>query len=302
MTDWLDAEQALVPTPGPRHRDILAGLLTNGVVRGNLVTDAHLAALAIEHGTALCSFDSDFARFDEVRWVNPGARCRKNAGSSTYDAHMTDHANTPVAPQEHPAHPTTRWPGLHDPQHSAWYIDRFRVMAARGDDLEGESRLVDALAPRRARLLDAGCGPGRHGGHLARLGHRVVGVDLDPALIEAARHDHPGATWLVADLTTLDLAAHGEPEPFDGALLAGNVIDFIPAEHRPDALARVAAHVRPGGFVLLGCRTSQGFTPDDLDAMLPDVGAALEHRFATWDLRPFDPGTSDFAVSVLRAR
>lgn len=104
---------------------------------------------------------------------------------------------------------TSLWPGLEDPEHSAWYIDRFRAMAAEGVDLQGEARLIDTLSPRGARLLDAGCGPGRHGGYLARMGHRVVGVDIDPALIEAAREDHPDATWLVGDLATLDLAALG---------------------------------------------------------------------------------------------
>ena len=71
VIDWLDADQAWVPTSGPRHRDILGRLLADGDVRGNLVTDAHLAALAIEYGTGICSFDSDFARFTDVHWINP---------------------------------------------------------------------------------------------------------------------------------------------------------------------------------------------------------------------------------------
>ncbi|MFC6421287.1 class I SAM-dependent methyltransferase [Ornithinimicrobium tianjinense] len=197
------------------------------------------------------------------------------------------------------ASPTSYWPGLQDTEHSAWYVQRFRVMATLGEDMHGESRLMDVLAPRGARLLDAGSGPGRHGGHLARLGHRVVGVDIDPVLIAAAREDHPDATWLVGDLVTLDLAAQGEREPFDGVLLAGNVMDFIPQEHRATALARVAAHVRPGGFVLVGCRTVRGFTPEELDAALPAAGLRLEHRFGTWDLAPWDPASTYF-VSVLR--
>ena len=71
VTDWLDADQVWVPVPGARHRYILGALLVGGDLRGNLVTDAHLAALAIEHGTGICSFDSDFARFQDLRWVNP---------------------------------------------------------------------------------------------------------------------------------------------------------------------------------------------------------------------------------------
>jgi len=81
-----------------------------------------------------------------------------------------------------------------DPGHSHWYVERFRAMARAGDDVVGEARFVDAMAPRGARILDAGCGPGRLGGHLAAIGHDVVGVDVDPVLIEAAEHDHPGPT------------------------------------------------------------------------------------------------------------
>lgn len=71
VTDWLDADQSWIPAPGIRHRDIMGRLLVDSNARGNLVTDAHLAALAIEHGTGICSFDGDFARFKGLRWINP---------------------------------------------------------------------------------------------------------------------------------------------------------------------------------------------------------------------------------------
>ncbi len=89
---------------------------------------------------------------------------------------------------------TSRWVEItrENPDHSTWYVERFRTMAADGDDLDGEARLIDAMVPRGARLLDAGCGPGRVGGRLSVLGHDVVGVDVDPVLIAAAEHDHPG--------------------------------------------------------------------------------------------------------------
>ena len=74
-----------------------------------------------------------------------------------------------------------------NPGHSQWYIDRFRSMAQAGKDLDGEARFIDAMAPRGARILDAGCGPGRVGGYLAAAGHDVVGV---VALVaEPARDD-----------------------------------------------------------------------------------------------------------------
>jgi uncharacterized protein len=71
VADWLDADATWVPVPGERHAEILRDLIVAGDLRGNLVTDAHLAALAIEHGVGVCSADSDFARFPQISWVNP---------------------------------------------------------------------------------------------------------------------------------------------------------------------------------------------------------------------------------------
>ncbi|GGL35079.1 type II toxin-antitoxin system VapC family toxin [Planomonospora sp. ID91781] len=71
VQDWLDAEAVWIPGPTARHAEVLRDLLVEGDLRGNLVTDAHLAALAIEHGVGVCSFDSDFARFPKLEWVNP---------------------------------------------------------------------------------------------------------------------------------------------------------------------------------------------------------------------------------------
>jgi len=71
VTDWLAAPVAWIPEPGPEYPRILGELITTGDVGGNLMPDAMLAALAIEHGVTLCSTDTDFARFRELRWHNP---------------------------------------------------------------------------------------------------------------------------------------------------------------------------------------------------------------------------------------
>lgn len=71
---WLDAPVSWIPSPGPGHREILGRLLTTLDLRGNLVADAALAALCIEHGLQMVSADSDFARFTEITWINPVAR------------------------------------------------------------------------------------------------------------------------------------------------------------------------------------------------------------------------------------
>ncbi|MEO6884934.1 MAG: class I SAM-dependent methyltransferase [Jatrophihabitantaceae bacterium] len=193
----------------------------------------------------------------------------------------------------------TRWVTDHDSNHSRWYIDRFRQMAADGADLAGEARLLDAIVARGARILDAGCGPGRVGAELAARGHTVVGVDADPELIAAAQVDHLGPTWLIADLAELDLPAMGEPSPFDAAILAGNVMAFLAPGTETQVLTRVADHVRPDGVVVVGFGLDRGYALADFDIHANAAGLVLEHRFATWDLRPPESDPS-FAVSIFR--
>lgn len=68
---WLECPNVLVLQPGPDHWRILRDLLTQSGTAGNLTTDAHLAALAIENGAELCSTDRDFGRFGRVKWTDP---------------------------------------------------------------------------------------------------------------------------------------------------------------------------------------------------------------------------------------
>lgn len=71
VSDWLAAPVAWIPAPGHEHARILGELITTHDVRGNLVPDAMLAALALEHGVTLYSTDTDFAGFNALRWENP---------------------------------------------------------------------------------------------------------------------------------------------------------------------------------------------------------------------------------------
>jgi predicted nucleic acid-binding protein len=68
---WLACETAWVPQPTERHAELLGAFLALPGVHGNLVPDAQLAALALEHGLTLCSTDGDFARFPGLAWQNP---------------------------------------------------------------------------------------------------------------------------------------------------------------------------------------------------------------------------------------
>ncbi len=71
VLEWLGCETAWIPQAGERHGELLGELLTTSGSNANLVPDAHLAALALEHGLTLYSTDGDFARFPRLRWVNP---------------------------------------------------------------------------------------------------------------------------------------------------------------------------------------------------------------------------------------
>ena len=98
--------------------------------------------------------------------------------------------------------PPTRWEG--PPDVGRGYGGHFAELIAGGADVEGEARLADALAPRGARILDAGSGMGRIGAALRRAGHQAVGVDLDEGLIEQSRATYPDLPVAQARLEALD--------------------------------------------------------------------------------------------------
>lgn len=186
-----------------------------------------------------------------------------------------------------------------DPGHSDWYVERFRAMERAGQDIAGEARLVDAMASRNARVLDAGCGPGRVGGYLAEAGHQVVGVDVDPVLIEAAENDHPGPRWLVGDLAELDLPARGIAEPFDIIVSAGNVMTFLAPSTRVRVLTRLRAHLADDGRAVIGFGAGRDYEFDQFFDDAVTAGFTTDLLLSTWDLRPFTDD-SDFLVAILR--
>lgn len=186
-----------------------------------------------------------------------------------------------------------------NPGHSAAYIQRFRDLAAAGQDLVGEARLVDAMLPRGARVLDAGSGTGRVGGYLAAVGHQVVGVDGDPVLVDEARRTHPGGTWLVGDLAELDLPAAGIGEPFSAIVCAGNVMTFLAESTRVEVLRRMRGHLRDDGRAAIGFGAGRGYEFGDFLADAATAGWAPDLLLSTWDLRPFTDD-ADFLVALLR--
>jgi SAM-dependent methyltransferase len=172
------------------------------------------------------------------------------------------------------------------------YQARFDELAASGVDIHGEATFVRAYGP--GRVLDAGCGTGRVAIELARHGIEVVGVDVDPAMLQVARGRAPELDWRVGDLATCDL----EREGFDLAVLAGNVLLFVTPGTEGQVVANVAGALVPGGRLVAGFSVRPGgYDLDCFDADAAAAGLELETRWATWDREPYTGG--DYAVSVL---
>jgi SAM-dependent methyltransferase len=190
---------------------------------------------------------------------------------------------------------TARWFDEWTPEQRADYAERFIKLAAAGDDIDGEARLIDALADRGSRILDAGCGTGRVAAALAARGHQVFGVDLDPALVAAGLRQYPGLQLAELDLLSLSPALG----TFDLIVSAGNVMVYLTPGTERAVLAAMASVLAPGGRAVFGFATDRAYTVSDLDADAASVGWSLEGRYGTWQLDPF-LADSDWAVSIYR--
>ena len=207
-----------------------------------------------------------------------------------------------MAHHQHGAAPPTRWEETVTGADWDDYVARFDGLAARGDDLEGEARFIDALAPRGAQILDGGAGTGRVAAALTRMGHRAIGVDRDAGLLHHARANHPGVPYLTSDLLEIDaavLADEGFAGPFDVVALAGNVLVYVAPGTEREVLRTAYTLLVPGGRLVVGFATDREYAVGDLDTDLTGVGFVLEHRFATWHLHPW-VDSAPWQVSVAR--
>lgn len=196
--------------------------------------------------------------------------------------------------------PKSQWQLITEsnPSHSQWYIQRFQQMADQGHDLHGEARTVDAMAPREATIVDAGSGPGRLGGELARRGHRVVGIDVDPVLVEEARRVHPQARWEVGDISDPDLPVYGELSEVDVVVSAGNVVTFMAEGTQREALAAWAGILAPRGRVIVGFGLDRGYPYATFLSDVEAAGLVVHSRHSTWELHPFDEQRDGFLVAI----
>ena len=184
-----------------------------------------------------------------------------------------------------------------NPAHSINYANRWQMLAEQGHDIVGEARLIDAMAQRGSRILDAGCGQGRLTGFLTDRGHTVVGFDVDPVLIDIAKEANPDATFYVGDLSTDKI-----PESdFDLIVSAGNVMGFLAPEGRQPALDNLYRALKNGGRAVIayGSGPGRAWSFPEFFANAEAAGFVVEHKFSSWELDPYTD-RSEFLVAVLR--
>jgi SAM-dependent methyltransferase len=189
------------------------------------------------------------------------------------------------------------------------YGAHFARLMDEGVDIEGEARLADVLAPRDGWILDAGSGMGRVGGALVARGHRVVGADFDPEILEQSRRTFPDLPLVdsrLDELTPAMLADAGQPTAYDLIVCVGNVMILLAPDTERTVLANLAAVLAPRGRMLVGynlTRAPSGASRDypaaEFVADCTAAGLEVEHRFASYDLQPFTDA-SEYAVHVLR--
>jgi SAM-dependent methyltransferase len=178
------------------------------------------------------------------------------------------------------------------------YDRRFEDLAASGMDMHGEAALVASCAPGPSSVLDAGCGTGRVAIELNRRGHEVVGVDVDWAMLEAARAKAPHLTWVYGDLADPGLDLDGQT--FDIVVMAGNVLIFVARGSEGQVIDNAARWLRPGGLLVTGYSLRpDGFGPRQHDTLAARSGLVLQDRWSTWDKHPYTPGDR-YAVAVHR--
>ncbi|MBA2456447.1 MAG: class I SAM-dependent methyltransferase [Nocardioidaceae bacterium] len=199
---------------------------------------------------------------------------------------------------------STRWSQVAGEDGGDAYAARFAALATAGQDVHGEAHFCASLASPGARVLDAGCGSGRVTLELHRRGYEVVGVDVDPSMLRAARRAAPELTFLEGDLAGLDALDDRLGGTFDLVVAAGNVVPLLASGTEPQVVRRLAACLRPAGLVVAGFGLDADHLPlseapltlTDYDRCCTSAGLRLVGRFATWQGEAYEGG--GYAVSV----
>lgn len=193
--------------------------------------------------------------------------------------------------------PPTRWELAGDD--NGGYGERFAALVSEGADIDGEARLIDALAQRRSRIFEVGSGMGRVAAALVARGHHVVASEPDQRLREQSQTTYP-------DLEVLPHEALGLPDltPFDLIVVVGNVLIFVGEDTERDVLTKLRSLLAPDGRIVLGFSLrgetagSRVYPGEEFIADATAAGLHVDWRFGSYELHaPND----DYAVWVLSA-
>ena len=179
------------------------------------------------------------------------------------------------------------------------YGETFAQRVAAGEDIDGEARLADALAPRNARILDIGSGMGRVAAALQARGHHVVATEPDPALRAQSLATYPDLDVLPHQALDLDPEVLGR---FDLVAAVGNVMVYLGEDTERRVLSRVRDLLAPDGRAVVGFHLtaikagSRTYPAEEFVADATASGLRVAHRFGSYELHePVD----DYAVWVL---
>lgn len=199
--------------------------------------------------------------------------------------------------------PPTRWELAGE--RVSGYSETFARLVATGADVEGEARLADAMAPRGARILDAGSGMGRVAAALAARGHRVVAAEPDPALVDQSRRTYPDLPVLTCDILGLTpevLADQGGSGEFDVVVCVGNVMLYLADGTEVAVLTRLRELLAPGGRILVGFHLQAGpssartYPAEEFVADVAAAGLRVDLRLGSYELHP---ANDEYGVWVL---
>jgi SAM-dependent methyltransferase len=193
--------------------------------------------------------------------------------------------------------PPTRWELAGEDNRG--YGEHFATQVARGIDVDGEARFIDALAPRGARILDLGSGMGRVAAALQARGHDVVATEPDPALRAQSEATYPDLAVLPHEALALDPARLGT---FDVVAVVGNVMVYLGEGTEVAVLERVRDLLAPDGRAAVGFHLtaikagSRTYPAEEFVADVAAAGLRVVHRFGSYELH--EPNDA-YAVWVL---
>ncbi|WP_374454853.1 class I SAM-dependent methyltransferase [Nocardioides sp.] len=193
--------------------------------------------------------------------------------------------------------PPTRWELAGEDNRG--YGEHFATQVAKGVDVDGEARFLDALAPRGGRILDIGSGMGRVAAALQRRGHDVVATEPDPALRAQSEATYPDLAVLPHEALALDPAEVGT---FDVVAVVGNVMVYLGEDTEVRVLERVRDLLAPTGRAAIGFHLtaikagSRTYPAEEFVADATAAGLRVVHRFGSYELHEPDDA---YAVWVL---